>query len=148
MIKDRDLLNVLMVVCRYFPFIGGLETHVYEVAKLLARQGINITLLTTMPQTLSTPLPKEETVDGVRIIRVIAWPPERDYYIAPEIYSIVKQGKWDIVHCQGYHTFVPPLAMVAAQQINIPYILSFHTGGDSSRFRRFFEEHKGWHCDL
>jgi glycosyltransferase involved in cell wall biosynthesis len=138
MIKDRASLNVLMVSCRYFPYIGGLETHVYEVAQRLASRGVNITLLTTMPHTVSTPLPKEEVVDGVRIIRVTAWPPERDYYIAPEIYSIVRKGKWDIVHCQGYHTFVPPVAMLAAQQVNIPYILSFHTGGDSSRFRKVF----------
>ena len=133
---------------RFFECIDGcmsllslywwLETHVYEVAQRLASRGINITLLTTMPHTISTPLPKEEIVDGVRIIRVTAWPPERDYYLAPEIYSIVRQGKWDIVHCQGYHTFVPPLAMFAAQQVNIPYVLSFHTGGDSSRFRKLF----------
>lgn len=138
MIKDRASLNVLMVACRYFPYIGGLETHVYEVAQGLAKRGVNITLLTTMPHALSTPLPKEEVVDGVHIIRVTAWPPERDYYIAPEIYSIVRQGKWDIIHCQGYHTLVPPLAMFAARQADIPYVLSFHTGGDSSRFRRLF----------
>ena len=91
-----------------------------------------------MPHALSTPLPREEIVDGVRILRVTAWPPERDYYVAPEIYSIVKQGKWDIVHCQGYHTCVPPIAMLAPRQANIPYILSFHKGGDSSRFRALF----------
>ena len=138
MIKDRNSLHVLMVSCRYFPYIGGLETHVYEVARRLARQGITVTLLTTIPHTLSTSLPREEIVDGVRILRVTAWPPERDYYVAPEIYSIIKQGKWDIVHCQGYHTCVPPIAMLAAKQANIPYMLSFHTGGDSSRFRTLF----------
>ncbi len=138
MIKDRDSLHILMVSCRYFPYIGGLETHVYEVAQRIAQRGISVTLLTTMPHALSTPLPKEEIVDDVHILRVTAWPPERDYYVAPEIYSIVKQGKWDIVHCQGYHTFVPPIAMLAAKQANIPYILSFHTGGDSSRFRTLF----------
>lgn len=138
MIKDRDSLHVLMVSCRYFPYIGGLETHVYEVAQRLVREGISVTLLTTMPHALSTSLPKEEIVDGVHILRVTAWPSERDYYLAPEIYAIVRQEKWDIVHCQGYHTFVPPLAMFAAKQAHIPYVLSFHTGGDSSRFRTFF----------
>ena len=138
MIKDRASLHVLMVASRYFPYIGGTETHVHEVVHRLVGSGMNITLLTTMPHNLSTQLPREENIDGVRIIRVTAWPPERDYYIAPEVYSIVRQGTWDIIHCQGYHTFVPPLAMLAAKQAHIPYVLSFHTGGDSSRFRKMF----------
>ena len=138
MIEDRNALNVLMVVYRYFPYIGGLETHVYEVAHRLAHRGVNVTLLTTMPHTLSSPLPKEEIIDGVRIIRVTAWPSDHDYYIAPEIYSIIRQGQWDLIHCQGYHTLVPPLTMFAAKQANIPYVLSFHTGGDSSHFRKLF----------
>ncbi|GAC1430171.1 MAG: glycosyltransferase family 4 protein [Ktedonobacteraceae bacterium] len=127
-----------MVACRYFPFIGGLETHVYEVVHRLAGSGIEITLLTTIPHNLSTPLPKEEIVDGVRILRVMAWPAKRDYCITPELYSIVKNGTWDIIHCQGYHTLVPPVAMLAAQKANIPYVLSFHTGGDSSQLRKMF----------
>jgi glycosyltransferase involved in cell wall biosynthesis len=72
----------------------------------------------------------------MHIIRVRAWPRTRDYYFAPEIRAIVKQPKWDIVHCQGCHTFVPPLAMLAAREARIPYILTFHTGGHSSPMRK------------
>ncbi|MBE3558220.1 MAG: glycosyltransferase family 4 protein, partial [Ktedonobacteraceae bacterium] len=68
-------------------------------------------------------------------IYVPAWPAERDYYIAPEVHSIVERGKWDLVHCQGCHTFVPPLAMLAARKAGIPYVVTFHTGGHSSRAR-------------
>jgi hypothetical protein len=32
-------LRVLLVTARYFPFSGGIETHVYEVARRLARKG-------------------------------------------------------------------------------------------------------------
>ncbi len=136
MTRDKNKLNILMVTYRYFPYMGGLETHVREVGRRLAKSGVNITLVTTMPHTLSHPLPKEESDDGMRVIRVPAWPPERDYYFAPEIYSIVKHTKWDLIHCQGYHTFVPVIAMVAARQAQIPYVLSFHTGGDSSWHRK------------
>src|SRR5947209_13650621 len=133
-IEIRDL-NVLMVTPRYFPYMGGTETHVHEVGRRLVRNGVNVTLLTTVPQGLTTPLPKEDEVEGMRIIRVQAWPPQRDYYIAPEMYSIIKRGKWDLIHCQGCHTFVPPLAMLAAKEAKIPYIVTFHTGGHSSSFR-------------
>jgi glycosyltransferase involved in cell wall biosynthesis len=124
-----------MVTARYFPCMGGIETHVHEVGRRLVRNGVNVTLLTTVPRGLTTPLPKEDEVEGMRIIRVQAWPPQRDYYIAPEMYSIIKRGKWDLIHCQGCHTFVPPLAMLAAKEAKIPYIVTFHTGGHSSGFR-------------
>src|SRR6266568_4766072 len=135
MTRELKALNVLMVTARYFPCMGGIETHVHEVGRRLARDGVNVTLLTTVPQGLTTPLPKEDEVEGMRIIRVQAWPPQRDYYIAPEMYSIIKRGKWDLIHCQGCHTFVPPLAMLAAKEAKIPYIVTFHTGGHSSGFR-------------
>lgn len=128
-------LMVLMVTPRYFPYMGGLETHVHEAGRRLVENGVDLTLLTTAPHTYPTPLPKEEVSEGMRIIRVRAWPPGRDYYIAPEIYSITRRGRWDLVHCQGCHTFVPPLAMLAARKAKIPYIVTFHTGGNSSRFR-------------
>src|SRR5437879_2320705 len=118
--RNRNMLNVLMVTACYFPYIGGIETHAHEVGRRLASNGINITLLTTMPFHPSTPLPKEEVVEGMRIIRVRAWPPERDYYFAPEMYSIIKNGKWDLIHCQGYHTLVAPLTMLAARHAKIP----------------------------
>jgi glycosyltransferase involved in cell wall biosynthesis len=128
--------NILMVTPRYFPHMGGIETHVHEVGRMLTSRGVNVTLLTTMPPSLSTPLPREEIIENMRVIRVQAWPSTRDYYIAPEIYSLVKNGNWDLVHCQGCHTFVPLFAMQAAKEAKIPYVVTFHTGGHSSRFRK------------
>ena len=135
MTGETSNLNVLMVATRYFPYMGGVETHVYEVGRRLAGRGISITILTTVPYTSATPLPKEEEVEGMRIIRVRAWPPQRDYCIAPEMFSRIKHGAWNLVHCQGCHTFVPPLAMLAAKEAKIPYVVTFHTGGHSSGFR-------------
>lgn len=135
MTRPTGALRVLMVTPRYFPYAGGVETHVYEAGRRLTENGVDLTLLTTAPHRHPTPLPKEEVSEGMRIIRVRAWPPGRDYYVAPQIYSIIRRGGWDLIHCQGCHTFVPPLAMLAAQKAQIPYVVTFHTGGHSSRFR-------------
>lgn len=124
-----------MVTPRYFPLMGGIETHVHEVGRRLAQAGIKLTLLTTRPPGLAFPLPRETDVEGMHIIRVKAWPSQRDYYIAPEIYRLVKLGQWDLIHCQGCHTFVPPVAMLAARNAHIPYLLTFHTGGHASHLR-------------
>jgi glycogen synthase len=40
-----------------------------------------------------------------------------------------------VVHVQSYHTFVAPLAMAAAARAGVPFILTFHGGGHSSRLR-------------
>src|SRR5438552_13435202 len=115
MSTDSNRLRVLMVAARYFPIIGGVETHVYEVARRLARASVEVTVLTT---DLSGQLPTVEESEGVQIRRVRAWPKNKDYYLAPGIYRIITQGRWDLVHCQGYHTMVAPLAMLAAWRAN------------------------------
>src|SRR5581483_5809901 len=96
-------LRVLLVTARYLPSVGGTEIHTYEVAKRMTEAGNDVTVLTT---DLSGQLPGEEQIEGVRIIRVRAWPAERDYYFAPGIYRQIVAGDWDIVHCQGCHTLV------------------------------------------
>lgn len=129
-------LHVLMVTARYFPEMGGVQTHVYEVGRRLVCKGIQVTLLTTMPhKAATTEVPREDDVEGMHIIRVRAWPPQHDYYIAPEIRTRIKQGKWDIIHCQGCHNFVPPLTMLTAREMGIPYVVTFHTGGHSEGWR-------------
>lgn len=130
-----SLLRVLLVTARYPPLIGGTEIHTYEVAQRMAAAGHDVTVLTTDS---SGALARDEHVDGVRVLRVRAWPAKRDYYFAPGIQDIIKSGDWDIVHCQGYHTFVAPIAMLAARRANIPYVVTFHSGGHSSRMRNAF----------
>jgi glycosyltransferase involved in cell wall biosynthesis len=80
-------------------------------------------------------LPRAEEVECVHIRRVRAFPTEKDYYFAPEIYNVIQKNEWDLVHVQGFHTLVAPLAMLAAGRAAIPYVVSFHSGGHSSRLR-------------
>jgi glycosyltransferase involved in cell wall biosynthesis len=121
-----------MVTPRFLPYLGGVENHVYEVTRRLAALGVDVTVLTT---DTTGELPSEEHLYGVTVYRVRAWPRERDYYLAPSIYSIITRGRWDLIHIQSYHTFVAPLAMLAALRAKIPYVVTFHGGGHSSRLR-------------
>jgi glycosyltransferase involved in cell wall biosynthesis len=127
-------LRILMVCTRYLPDLGGIETHVYEVARRLrALEGFDITVLAT---DRTRRLPRDEVLDGIRVLRVPSWPPGRDYYLAPRIAAVVGQReRWDLVHCQGIHTPVPVLAMLAARRAGTPYLVTFHTGGHSLRHR-------------
>ena len=56
--------------------------------------------------------------------------------MAPRVASLVRRLDADIVHCQGYHTLVAPLAMLTALATRKPYVVTFHSGGHSGRGRR------------
>src|SRR5215469_16368047 len=134
--EDQPLgrpLRVLMVCPRYLPEVGGTEMHVHEVARRLSALGsFEITVLAT---DRSRRLPRQEVVEGISVLRVPSWPRSRDYYLAPGIATVIGQRRWDLVHCQGVHTPVPLLAMISARRAGLPYLVTFHTGGHSSRLR-------------
>lgn len=125
-------LRILMATARYAPFVGGTETHVREVARRLATGGHAVTILTTDP---AGDLPAEEWDRQVRVRRVRAYPRAADLYFAPALSGAIGGEDWDVVHCQGYSTFVAPLAMLAARRARLPFVLTFHSGGHSSPVR-------------
>lgn len=124
--------RLLVVTARYLPLLGGTEIHTYETARRTAGRGFDVTVLTT---DVGVGLPTREIANGVNVIRVPAWPRQRDYYFAPRLFHVIRQGAWDLIHCQGMHTLVAPLAMLAAIRAKTPFLLTFHSGGSSSRLR-------------
>lgn len=128
-----DPLRVVMVSARYLPYVGGVENHIYQVSRRLVRRGLDVTVLTTDPK---GQWPVHEETEGIHVQRVKAWPANRDYFFAPAIVPILTNGQWDIVHVQSYHTLVAPMAMSAARRAGVPYVVTFHGGGHSSRLRK------------
>jgi glycosyltransferase involved in cell wall biosynthesis len=125
-------MRILMVAARCYPFMGGIETHIQEVGPRLVARGHTVEVLTTDP---SGELPVEEEVGGMRVQRVPAWPKDLDLYVAPGIYAAIRRGSWDLIHFQGYNTFVAPVGLLAALRHDLPFVLTFHSGGHSSRLR-------------
>jgi glycogen synthase len=125
-------LRIAMVSPRYFPATGGTELHTREVATRIVAAGHHVTVLTT---DATGRLPRCEEIDGVIIQRVPAWNAGNELHFAPAVFRLILRGNWDVVHCQGYHTLVPPLAMTAALRAHTPYVLTFHGGGHSSVLR-------------
>lgn len=125
--------RVGMISTRCFPEIGGIESHVTEVAGRLVAHGYELEILTT---DRAGDLPKiERHPDGYTIRRFRAFPKNRDYYFSPGLFWAALRQKVDVVHVQGIHTAVPPTGMLAAWLRRRPYLLTFHTGGNSSAFR-------------
>lgn len=124
--------RVAMVTARCQPEIGGIEAHVAEVARRLTADGVDVEVLTT---DRSGTLPRAERVEGYVVRRFRAFPRRRDWYLSPGLFLAVLRSRADLVHVQGVHTLVPPLAMLAAILRRVPFVLTFHSGGSSSAFR-------------
>jgi glycosyltransferase involved in cell wall biosynthesis len=62
-------VHILQLTDFYHPVIGGLERHVATLSKEFIRLGHSVAVVTLQ----SGDLPDEETVDGVRVIRIRGW---------------------------------------------------------------------------
>jgi glycosyltransferase involved in cell wall biosynthesis len=128
----RDRLRILMVTPRSPLAQGGVERHVMEVSRRVAAAGADVEVLCAEPGGAAVSAVRR---DGVVIRSVRAWPAKRDYYLAPRIWHEMARKPWDLIHVQSYHTLVAPLAMLRALTLGVPYVVTFHGGGHSSRLR-------------
>ena len=131
---DRMGIRVGMIATRCQPEIGGIESHVAEVAGRLVAHGYELEVLTT---DRSGDLPQVER-DG----RGLRHPPLPRL---PRVARLVLQpravprrpARRSTTSCtsRACTPLVPPMAMLAALLRRRPYLLTFHTGGNSSAFR-------------
>lgn len=125
--------SVLMVAARFPPYVGGIETHVNEMSRLLADRGLEVAVLTTDPDGL---LPSRERREAVEVRRVRAYPRGSDLHLAPGLVREILRSDAQLIHIQGIHTLAAPLAMLTAALGRRRYVVTFHTGGHRSAVRR------------
>lgn len=93
-------MKVIHVTPRYYPHIGGIETHVREICRRLSRKNIDLTVITTDPSGI---LPNEEYIDGIRVKRFRAFAPHDSFYFCPQVYFFLKNKEYNMIHIHGYH---------------------------------------------
>ena len=60
-------VRVAMVSSRYSPYVGGVESHVHEVAPRIAAKGLDLTVLTTDLTGELPPLEHRGTADRATV---------------------------------------------------------------------------------
>ena len=128
-------MNVLLH-CIYFPpEVGGLESHVYHLGRGLARRGHGVTVVTSISQ---PGLAREETVDGMRIIRTplrgrnaIGW---AGHALGSTPATVRAARQADILHAQAFGSVLP--CMLARRRTDRPVIATFHTSHFLTRAER------------
>jgi glycosyltransferase involved in cell wall biosynthesis len=94
--------RIAQVCARYYPYVGGVETHVKEISERLCRMGHEVEVLTTDP---SGSLVQEELVDNVRVRRFKCWAPRELFSVCEGLrkYLAERSGEYDVVHAHNYH---------------------------------------------
>ncbi len=122
--------------CVYFPpEVGGLESHVYELARGLVEEGHEARVVTSR----SLPgVAREEVVEGIRVLRT--WFPSRSPlgWTVHALGSTPATRRWarwaDVVHAQAFSSVVP--AGLAARSARRPLVVTLHTSHFLTRAQR------------
>jgi glycosyltransferase involved in cell wall biosynthesis len=139
-------LRIAQVCPRYYPYYGGVQTHVAEISTRLRDRGFNVEIITTDP---SGVLRKEEMIDGMVVKRFRSWAPNDSYFFSSGLKDYLKRNsaKYDVVHAHNYHALPSLYAAQAKSDNRLVFTPRYHGGGHTlfrnllhAPYRRFGEK--------
>jgi glycosyltransferase involved in cell wall biosynthesis len=119
-------MKIVQVCPKYYPDIGGVETHVREISERLVKRGFEVEVVCTDP---SGKLPREGLINGVRVCRFKSLAPRESYYFAPQIKRYLNSLEKDVVHVHGYHAFPALFASLAIKRERFIFTPHYHGKG-------------------
>ena len=125
-------MRIALVTPLYWPAIGGVETHVGQLATRLAALGHETDVLT---HSHSAELQSSERHSGVLVRRFRPVFQSEHYRFAPALAKFLRNNSaaYDVVHAHNYHALASLVAAVASRA---PFIFTPHYHGMSeSRLR-------------
>jgi len=131
-------MRIVYVAPSYYPRIGGVEYVVKSVAERMAKMGHEVTVVAGEPEAEK---PREEGINGVRVIRWPTWAPGGAYHIPrkrSQLRSLLQRllNDVDAVHVHSAHAVLTVWALAAARRINpdvrIVFTPHYHGTGHSA----------------
>lgn len=124
-------LKIALVCRRYYPEIGGVETHVKEIAERFAKNNEVIVFTLSDKKNISN-----EFINGVNIKRFKSIKLSYSMEFPPEsMVKAIDEFKPDIIHAHSVHTTIPYFASLA--RCGSTFIITPHyLGGAITMFRR------------
>jgi glycosyltransferase involved in cell wall biosynthesis len=119
-------MNIIQVCPRYFPAIGGVETHVQEISERLVRNGHHVEVICTDPRGVH---PRLDCINGVHVRRFWSFAPHDAYFIAPGMFRYIRTLDADILHAHGYHAFPALLSKIAVKDKRFIFTPHYHGKG-------------------
>ncbi len=118
-------MKIAQVCPRYYPDIGGVESHVQEISERLVKRGFDVEVICTDPGGQL----RNETINGVKVTRFKSFAPGEAYYFAPQIYSYLKNHEYDLIHAHSYHALPALFAALAKNGRRLVFTPHYHRGG-------------------
>jgi glycosyltransferase involved in cell wall biosynthesis len=109
----------------YPPYIGGVETHVWDISRRLVTRGHEVEIYSTDP---SCRLERVKDISGVRFRRFSCIAPAGIYNFSTGLYRSLRKANADVVHCHSYQNFSMLAAALAKSHNHIPLVASLHLG--------------------
>lgn len=128
---EPNVRRVALASDWFSPRLGGIETHVSDLAEALSARDIEVCVLTTTPD--GRAFPKETFSNKVNVSRLqTARAPFFGFSVSPRLVDYVEralvEGAIDVVHAHA--SVISPLALaalIAARRLDLPAIVTFHS---------------------
>lgn len=148
-------MQLVQVPTRYPPAPGGVERHVQEIARRLAKRQHRVSVLTTdlyreIPwERLPPSVPRSTTEDGARVrrLRAFSFPGELHYPFFRGLGRALKAESPELVHVHTYGTNQVAVTRRFARRAHVPWVLTAHYhpiwsiwgGSLRHRLRRYYD---------
>lgn len=112
----------------FLPVRGGVSSHVYGLAKELARRRHDVTVYTKRRSKMSSE--DASACEGIEVRSLTPSVPINFPVIPPsigELNDVFRRGNFDVVHAHHAFTPTPLLALVNARNANVPSVLTNHS---------------------
>jgi glycosyltransferase involved in cell wall biosynthesis len=123
-------MKIVHTCNRYYPYFGGLESHVQNISEKMVQLGHQVSVYSTDPTGL---LPPSEVLNGVNVRRFKCFAPKDSYFFSTKLYDSLKVTDCDIIHGHDLNGF--PLLAGALAKRSKKFFVSLHVGAFSSYFR-------------
>lgn len=119
-------MKILIAAPYFYPSIGGLEKHLYELSKrLITNHGVEVVVVAANH---GENKPVIEEIDGIKIYRLNYWFKISNTPINPIWYftlkKIIKDEKPDLINGRGPVPFMADIAALVSGKL--PFILGYH----------------------
>jgi glycosyltransferase involved in cell wall biosynthesis len=148
-------MKIIQVCPRYYPDIGGVETHVKEISERLVKRGFEVEVVCTKPFLKKKSFTKKlffkketftkekirkkafskkkkcdvEIIKGVTVMRFRSIAPSDAYFFAPQIYFYLTKAKCDVIHAHSYHALPAFFAALAKNDRKFVFTSHYHGRG-------------------
>ena len=107
----------------FYPHLGGVESHVRVVCRELATRGHDVSVVTTWHDPT---LPGEETIDGVRVVRVKPRMIVMRTPVVPRMRARLRELSVDILHAHSPPPLASQYTASAAKFLQRPFVVTHH----------------------